>query len=303
MLRVFLPAALALFVLSLTAQTASASCEARLQSGPASASLTYRPFEPTPAILDLTLRVELTDGHACDLGVAFFSGQQEARDATGSTLDYQAQSRSGDQLMNQGTAPPASPAGLAVLRLPRLKGGGIRSATARLVVPQGQIPRPGSYTDAVRIALYDLGKDKLLADSTVLPVAISVEPVLRLSLAGGGQDASVDFGRMTDGESRVVLLRARSNAGFDLTLSSDNSGAMHLHPPVNDGRVWAVSYTVAVNGGAAVSLDRPRVVPVTSEATQLAGLTLPVEVVLGSTRSLRAGTYRDVVTIAIEPGF
>ncbi len=301
-LRLARMAALAFLLIAASPRATLAACAPEITVSPSGAALSYAPFDAAPAIADLTLRLTNTGQGVCRLGLAVFSPDFSAQGPSGGAIRYEVEA-SGSRLANSGSEPPGSAAGLALLPLQETGPDDALSLPLRFALTPGQMAAPGAYLDSMRLALYDLASGALAAEPLPVPISISVEPVLRLSLAGGGQGATVDFGEMADGASRVVLLRARTNVGFALTLSSENGGALLLDPPALDAQRWAMPYRVTVSGNAPVSLDRPRLLPITGAATELGGLTLPIDVTLGPSGALRAGTYRDIVTIAIDAGY
>ena len=101
---------------------------------------------------------------------------------------------------------------------------------------------------------------------------------------------------------RSVNLLAWSNQGFNVLVSSDNAGVMKPTDPVAraEGQ-WCVPYKIAVNKRAPVDLSEQRTISIGQAATAKSGLAIPIDVQVGSTRDQRAGIYRDVITVAIDP--
>ena len=61
-------------------------------------------------------------------------------------------------------------------------------------------------------------------------------------------------------------------------------------------------YTIAILKTAPVSLSQQRTISLWPAATQKSGIAIPIDVQIGSIAGQRAGIYRDVITIAIDPG-
>jgi hypothetical protein len=113
----------------------------------------------------------------------------------------------------------------------------------------------------------------------------------------------LNFGDFVDGATRSVQLLAYSNQGFRLVVRSDNAGVMKPIDRVAlaEGQ-WGVPYTIAVNRSGPVDLSRHRAISLGQGATAKSGLAIPIDVQIGSTKGQRAGIYRDVITVAIDPG-
>jgi hypothetical protein len=186
--------------------------------------------------------------------------------------------------------------------LPRLEPGREMEVAIEAVPLAGQIVPPGSYRGAIALALYDIASGALAAERSVA-FSLSVARVLRIEVAGGGQGATLDFGSLTDGAVRTIVLKARANLGFGLSLSSDHEGALVLDPPAADGLAWRVPYLLSVDGGGPISLSAPRTVPVAAAPTGLGGRDILLNARLQVKAGLRAGLYRDVVTISIGAGY
>jgi hypothetical protein len=180
------------------------------------------------------------------------------------------------------------------------------TANAIISVGEGQVVGPGTYTDQLFLGVYQSAAGgayaKAIAD-TPLNVAIGVNSQMTVAVAGGGLGTTLDFGNMVEGATRSVQFLAYSNQSFHLTVTSDNAGAMR---PIDDksgsGGLWRVPYTVSIFRAGQVDLSQKRTISLWPTATQRTGLAIPIDVRIGSIANLRAGVYRDVITIAIDPG-
>ncbi len=133
-----------------------------------------------------------------------------------------------------------------------------------LFVAPEQGVSPGGYQDAVKIAVYegDLTSYRL-ADSRTVKIRTQVAAVVEVSLIDGGgrRDLAgarsvLDFGRLETGETKHFRIDVKTNAGYDITLESENRGALRLADATASSRV---PYTLSLDGlaldlGAAVSL-------------------------------------------------
>jgi len=126
---------------------------------------------------------------------------------------------------------------------------------------------------------------------------------MRLTLAGGGRKTTLNFGQLAEGAVRSVNLQAYANQGFRLSASSENGGRMlPLDPAAKGEGGWQIPYAVSINRAPYYSLTKEIATNIAAAATTLQGMTIPVDVRIGSIAGQRAGLYRDVITVKIEPG-
>jgi hypothetical protein len=276
---------------------ARAECRAEFAGAPAGFSLPYNPFEAAPAQAELRVRVRNIGADACRLALAAFGPSLAA--GSGQELVYSLETAPGEAILNAAPAPPRSLAGLNAALLPPLEPGREMDVPLRAIAAAGQVVPPGHYDSAIALALYNAASGAIIAEHG-LSFAMAVAAALRIEVAGGGQGATLDFGALAAGASRTIILKARANLGFALTLASDHEGALILDPPAADGLDWRAPYRLAVDGGPPVSLSAPRTIPVSSAPTPLGGRDIAVTAQLDGAKGLRAGLYRDVVTISIN---
>lgn len=134
----------------------------------------------------------------------------------------------------------------------------------------------------------------------IVPLSLSVEPksVFRLSLAGASR-GRVDFGELTTGKSARVSLSATASTPYRIAFESQNGGLLVLDGGSAEKLEERVPYAMRLNG-AAVSEDVPY------ESTSLFGTggvasDVGLALTVGDAGGKRAGKYRDVLTIRIEP--
>ncbi len=122
-----------------------------------------------------------------------------------------------------------------------------------LFVAPGQEVSPGGYQDAVKVAVYqgDLTSYRL-ADSRTVKIRTQVAAVVEVSLidSGGRRDLAgarsvLDFGRLETGETKHFRIDAKANSGYDITLESENRGALRLTDGAASSRV---PYTLSLDG-------------------------------------------------------
>jgi hypothetical protein len=132
----------------------------------------------------------------------------------------------------------------------------------KAVVPAGQMLAPGRYDQTFQLSLTGAagavpppGVPPLQTAS--LTLSLEVRDYLGVNIAGGGAATTIDFGTLTAGASRRVILAARSNRKFTLLVSSLKGGALVMAPPYER---WRIPYTMSLNG-APVAMPAARPVP------------------------------------------
>lgn len=170
-----------------------------------------------------------------------------------------------------------------------------RTILYKLVADPDDVKDAGTFTQDVTLEAQDSRFRSFGGTSLVL--GITVLPSARIGLAGAysmndGQ-AVVDLGELRQGVAPVPLqLRVSSTGGYDVTVSSANSGRLRM-----GSSDWFVPYTVAI-GGSALNLTGAK----TLSGPTGAGLrrdSLPIHFVIGDVSDRRAGIYSDVVSISV----
>jgi spore coat protein U-like protein len=173
-----------------------------------------------------------------------------------------------------------------------------------IVLPAGQALPPGRYTDALRVNLYKGTPEKHeLSDSKSLAISIPVEATTELSLgpAGAGFDAkstfrALNFGQVVRGKALDVDLRVRSNAGYSITIESENGGHMK-NVDMQEGSI--LPYELRV-GGKSIAIKAPHISKVKQKRQgDTNGDRHPLQFSIGDTAGATAGTYRDNITITV----
>jgi hypothetical protein len=292
--------AAALFSLAMPGAQA---CALALSGGPPSVTIEYNPFEPGTARALVSLQLKNSGNKACDGALAFFHGGRPVAKGLGSdgvafgVKNY----LTGGDLLGQDAVPPV------LVRNPflpatNLTPGETRSVNVVVTVAPGQIVHPGLFSDSVDIVTYQGSGTSMTRTANQVPmsVQVSVETVMSVNIAGGGQSATLDFGVLAVGTARSAMIQARSNQGFRFAASSENGGVMKLEPPAGDGIAWQVPYTIKINNGSDLTLRTNQTVSFAKGATSIAGTNVPVEVKTGDPSNQRAGRYKDVIVIKIE---
>lgn len=290
----------------LTQGASALACHLSLAGPIIQKPLIYNPFQAGAATADVSIPIRNEGVKPCSSAFAFFrAGALQARAEGGPALAYRVLGPSGPAAYGAASPPVLSPSGGAPAQVTI---GAKESVTAHVTisVDGGQVVGPGFYTDQLTLGVYRHESEAGFVRAAVAPftVVLSVNAQMTLAVAGGGRKTTLNFGDFVEGAVRSVQLLAYSNLCFHLVARSDNAGAM---TPVDsatpsDGR-WRVPYVVAFNRAAPIDLTQPRKIALRQRATMNTGLAIPVDVQVGSTKGQRAGFYRDVITVAIEPGF
>ncbi|MEZ5818631.1 MAG: hypothetical protein R3D44_16255 [Hyphomicrobiaceae bacterium] len=274
----------------------------------------YFPFKATPEISSTyTITAQNIGNQNCPtLILAFFSGaganlgttQVNATSGV-ENLPFEIATASGQpNVINSGRPPNLTTLGqtATIVTATIVAPGATRAIPFVVRVPAGTVVPSGDYTANLTAAVYyPNGSNIKFGSSTTVAVTIHVSAEMSVNIAGGSSLATtLAFGNMIANDVRAVDIQARSNQGFKFTATSDNGGVLKLDPNPGDGVNWQVPYTVKINNGAPLNLSTAQSVAISSAATSLAGVNVPVQVTLGNPAGQRAGTYKDVITVKIE---
>ncbi|WP_162305970.1 spore coat protein U domain-containing protein [Oleisolibacter albus] len=165
-------------------------------------------------------------------------------------------------------------------------------------VTPGQMAGQGTYTDQVRISVYQSFLGILLGPIAVLPVSVRtrVKPVVQASVVLDGvkrdlrgMAGTLDLGDLTQRGSGQFDLEVLGNGAYDLALESENRGQL-IAPGVATG----IPYQLTVDGYM--------VNPGSKAVLRLDGLGLQRHQVLvsaGGVERALAGTYRDNLILTV----
>lgn len=168
----------------------------------------------------------------------------------------------------------------------------------RLAVAADDVRDHGEFGQTVFVEAQDSAFRAV--GGTQVSLGINVLPSARIGLAGAyavsDGRALVDLGELRSGPAAVPLnLRVNSTGTYSLSVRSANSGRLRL---ADTG--WSVPYSLGVGGstvtlaGGTTTLDGPQGAGYRRDA-------LPLHFVIGTVDDLRAGTYRDTLTISVAP--
>jgi hypothetical protein len=292
---------LAITLLCLASSPAFATCALTLSGAVSQTPLTYDPFQVGAATATISFTIK-NGGDGCTAAFAFFKAGDPQASFGGATLNYRVLA-AGVPIVHphpraRDTLHGANHAGTLTV-----SANTTIQATATISVPAGQMAGPGAYTDALTLGVYNSASGVYQKSfETPFTVSVGVNSMATLAIKGGGKSVTLDFGDFVDGAIRTVTLTAYSNQGCHLTVSSDNAGFMKPVDAAAAAEGWRVPYTVKVFDRVSFDLSTQHTVSLSPAATPIAGLDIPVAVTVGSIKGQRAGTYRDVITIAIDPG-
>ena len=174
------------------------------------------------------------------------------------------------------------------------------------IQPQSDYLPSGIYFESLTATLYSgkVNGSYHFESSQSLVLAYYIGRRVDLSLVDTGapfnlNDTSQDlsFGTLSSGQSRALDLVLQYNAGFRLTFSSENNGALkHL------SRSNTIPYTLQVGGlpiGLAGSAAAPVVGPSGFGTSPTGGTRFPVRVTIGSIAGAVGGPYSDTITVTV----
>lgn len=186
-----------------------------------------------------------------------------------------------------------------------------KSATFYFQIPLNLATTPtikpsGIYMDTVAVSVYQAGVVDLpgngQADDVVSVNLTAIIPkILEISIVntGGTFDPNsrskvLDFGALSEGQQKSLDLLLRTNAGYSVSLSSQNGGKLKR----TSSPMTTVNYTFSANGSN-YSLANPVVIAQGSGQTSMNGVKTRMDMTIGSTDSGMSGSYQDVITVTV----
>jgi spore coat protein U-like protein len=179
----------------------------------------------------------------------------------------------------------------------------IFSVTAQVVLPNPQttiVPK-GTYADTVNVRVYRNNENShslelSLTTSMLVPAEVNISLLdSGSSFDPGDTTQSMNFGTLVQGESQSFDLRVSSNAGYAITLSSENNGNLK-HLSQNSLISFALN-----KSGSPVDLSSSASSPVeiahVNGITPTSGDLLPIQIIIGNPTNKINGSYQDVIII------
>jgi hypothetical protein len=266
------------------------ACSGRIAAG-SNAAVDYNPFDAADNVKTYRVTVENVGAGAC----VFALGVMRSDAAPG--FAFAVKSADGAPLAASAPAPAGSSRMVSRALAPKET----YDFVFKAVVPAGQMLAPGRYDQTFQLSLTGAagavpppGVPPLQTAS--LTLSLEVRDYLGVNIAGGGAATTIDFGTLTAGASRRVILAARSNRKFTLLVSSLKGGALVMAPPYER---WRIPYTMSLNG-APVAMPA-RLGPF--QTTSIAGARFEAAFSIGDVSAKRAGLYTDEITVEIKPAF
>jgi hypothetical protein len=184
----------------------------------------------------------------------------------------------------------------------RLQPGERTSVRLAIRVPAGQIVRSGSYKDLVDLDLFD--RDGRRMDNTKsLPTELRVAARTQINVSGAASSfgssagaGQVHFEQLTPGANRRLFVQLWSNSSAKVSVKSENQGRL-----VNRalGPQAVIPYSLVIDGERADLVRGSKLrrrPPIT-----LDGASYEVRLQIEPFGASFAGTYRDTITLTVEP--
>jgi len=276
--------------------SAAEACDLALVQGAQTARIEYNPFAvaPTPGALDVTL--ENRGETECDMRLSFTDETGiEVTSVVLGGIEVRFRPRESSGVL----AADVKKAVFQYLLAPETKG----VAQLDAIVARGAVAEAGEYGVDLRLLVRNLDGVELIAP---IPVRLLLQstPRAQLNLAGAagafGEGLSVevvDFGEAVTGATRRIFVQVRANAPSILSIKSEHQGVMHRVEEVENATV--VPYAVELDGQSVdltglwtKEIDPPRT---------LAGVSLPMNFILGQINGQMSGRYEDLITIDVYP--
>lgn len=266
--------------------------------------LGYEVFDRSQYIEVIDFTVEAMHG-SCPFVIGFSAGSSNAFDdreltAGGSMLHYQLfREAAGTQVLED--IPLASESGVLT---GVVSAGAPQTLHAVFAIPSLQVVPPGNYTDRIVLSAYQgTLADSVLRDQEKLTLSANVQTTTEFCLGNTVnfdptyRTTCVEVGELETGKVETVRLRARSNAGYTITLASQNSGALRNLAPGDDNRI---AYVLDVDGRTtSLASKKP------TDIADGYGLTSPLgdehllRFTIGDTRDASAGQYEDTIEVTM----
>ncbi|MCP4911977.1 MAG: fimbrial major subunit CsuA/B family protein [Oligoflexia bacterium] len=169
--------------------------------------------------------------------------------------------------------------------------------------PEASDKRGGTYSDTILVSLYSgrINRTNFFEDSFNMNVNINVPKYANVSLVerNGAYDEFdtsqfIDFSTLTTGESGSFDVRIKSNAGYSLSIVSQNGNKMK-HLTQNS----FIDYQFFVDGNLQSVSNSPTVIGSGVGITPAAGSVHQIDIVVGNVANKLSGAYRDNLTLTV----
>jgi spore coat protein U-like protein len=274
---------------------ASAACDPRIDRGRAFPTAEYDPFDAGTTVINFTVSIRNRSSDACTLRLAVSGAPGTRFLRAHDQIIYTIATSSGEVVRNEGTWEYGVPVNLA--------GDGTATVPLQIRIQPGQIVRHGPYNDQLELDLFT-GPGTPADQNVQLPSQVRVPARAQINVAGadspfgtGPAVRTINFGDLAEGAERRVFIQLRSNTRATITATSERRGFLVNEELGPDARV---PYTVTIDGAlmnlAAGPAQLRRRPPLT-----LDGVNYEMVGRIGAVGERFAGTYRDTITLTVEP--
>ena len=260
----------------------------------------------------VTFSITKTNPEACSVRLGFTKGQStdynRFASTTGDNLGYQIyQNTSFSTPLKDGS----DIAGTSdTINLDFTSGMNVTQiVTYYIQIPLGPMISPnykaqGNYTDSYNIKAYDSTDTSFSSALAIGSVSLSiyVSPVFEVSLVNTGAAfdptsvvKSIDLGDLSISETADLDLKVRSNMGYKIKVSSQNSGKLK-----QSGGSSLIPYSFKLNSAEIPLTSTPNLAIAVPGVTATDGSANHIRVTTAQTPSAGAGTYSDRITFTIE---
>jgi len=257
----------------------------------ATTPIVYDPFAMAPVRGSAQLDVELVDGEACNVELDLLDGNLHP---------LQNLSVGGPEpaIFAIRNADSADPVHVVVQLSPNQRR---RTVRWDFTPARDAVLAPGYYQAAIAVGVR--AQPSVASANYVsglLNVTVPARAQVNIAGSSGGFGSShvsvIDFGKLRSGAQRRVFLQIRANSGVVAQISSRNHGVLR-------NQTWPdatpIAYSLALNG-ASIDLAAPAAVPLAPPPT-IDGLSLPLDLMIGSVEGKMAGQYSDIITVDVSP--
>lgn len=278
---------------------AKAACAGRLSAPLGAAGGAYDPFSPLALRRLESVVVHNTGDLTCDFLIVF---QRQSPARFSADLAYHLEDETGGSALTASGLTLVSNL-LFAIAAPAVEAQRTKYVSYQIVVPRGQYAVPGVFQDTVTLLLFSRQAGGAYQgepwDIQSLVLEQRVAEVGSVNIAGGGLLTTVNFGELTEGKERAVVLQTRANFHYQLALRSRYGGVLRLDPPVTTGAAnEEIAYALSVgtepvrlNHPARLHRPRPQ-----NAAEETHALIFRV----GRVADKRAGLYRDTIIVEIS---
>lgn len=267
---------------------AAAACDIRpgtLKTTPA----IYDPFAASPPHAEASLGLDLADGKPCDVTVRLLDRRLQP-------LEQVTVGGPNPAIFNVEGSGAFAPGTIVVHMDPARTHAEL---VWRFRVGHDAVLSPGRYDIPLVAGVRPEGA--ISEDLAYGTFTVTVPARAQVNIAGasgrfGASHASViDFGPLTSGAHRRAFVQVRANTGIFAQISSKNHGVLQ-----NDTWPGAspISYSMSLDG-IPVDLSLKATEALNPPPT-IDGLSLPMDLTIGSVEGKMAGIYSDVITIEVS---